>query len=45
MEKGKIFQKEWWYSPSHIFTDTTADEEKFFKGKMDFMMKSYHDTK
>jgi hypothetical protein len=45
MEKGKIFRKEWWYSPSHIFTDVTDHEEKFLNAKMDVMVKGYHDTR
>jgi hypothetical protein len=45
MEKGKIFRKEWWYSPSHIFTDVTDNEDKFLRAKIDVMVKGYHDAK
>jgi hypothetical protein len=42
MEAGKLFQKEWWYAPSHIFLDYPVENEEFFKEKIPFMLKKLH---
>jgi hypothetical protein len=45
MEAEKVFQKEWWYAPSHIFLDYPVESVEFFKEKIRFMVKSFFETK